>query len=232
MLTRRPTVRRYGFIYLSVATVLGSVCVTLPLVAIARLVFAWLALGFLQVATAYFACSPRLLGKRLDGTLAPWAMAIGLPVYCLNYGFRWGQRRFGGEPASTEVAPGLFVGRRPGPDELPEGTTTIVDLSAELSAHARVRAHPGYLCFPMLDDGFPEPGEIERIVVALQDVPGPMLIHCAAGHGRSATLAAAVGLARGQFRDLTHAETSMRRARPKIRFTTWQRERLEQWYRG
>lgn len=193
-------------------------------------VLGWAALGFVYVGMAYFRERPAMLGKRQDGRLALWVTALCLPVLVLNYAYWWIGRMRRAEAPSNEVAPGIHVGGLPGPYELPEDTRTIVDLTSEFYAHPEVRKHAGYRVFPILDDGFPPPREIEAIVTTLLDAPTPMLIHCAAGHGRSATLAAAVGIARGDFTDPDTAERTMQATRPRIRFKSTQRERLLRWY--
>jgi hypothetical protein len=194
------------------------------------LVFLIIALTVL--ALALLLERPELFGKRHTGTLAPWAVVVAFPIVLLNYAFWAIKTLVQGEAASHEVAPGIFVGRLPLPGELPPGTMTIVDVTSELIAHPQIRIHPGYRVYPMLDDGFVEPELLAQIVAELQERPGSVLIHCAAGHGRSAALAAALGIARGHFDDPDHAEARMREVRPRVRFTRQQRERLHAWHRS
>jgi hypothetical protein len=220
-------VTRYGSIFLALA--LGFAGLAVAVSGVPRFVLGWTSEGFLLICVAYFAERPGVFGKRPDGSVAWWALVLGLPVLLLEYLLLFSQR-FKAEAPHDEVAPEIFVGAFPSLETLPPGTETIVDLTSEFAARREVRRHPGYRCYPMLDDGFPAPGEIERIVSELVDREGPMLIHCAAGHGRSAALAGAIGLARGHFRDPRHAEASMRHRRPKIRFKSLQRERLEAWH--
>ncbi|MFO7565290.1 MAG: hypothetical protein R6X02_21790 [Enhygromyxa sp.] len=219
---------RYGLIFTTIALSFLAAAARVEGAAMGLLL--WFALGFGLIAAAYLLERPQLFGKRPNGTLAPWAVVIALPVVLLNYALWTCKTLLRGEPANHEVAPGIFVGRLPLPGDLPPGITTIVDLTSELIAHPRVRIHPGYRVYPMLDDGFVDPGELERIVAELVDLPGAMLIHCAAGHGRSATLAAALGIARGHFSDPAQAEAAMRRIRPRIRLRRQQRERLGAWF--
>jgi hypothetical protein len=219
---------RYALIFLTVA--LSVLALAMRLDGVARGLLIWTSLGFGLIAAAYLLERPELFGKRQTGTLAPWAVVLAFPVVLLNYAF-WAIKTLAlDEAANSEVAPGIFVGRLPLPGDLPPGIMTIVDVTSELIAHPQVRVSPGYRVYPMLDDGFAEPEEIERIIAELLELPGPMLIYCAAGHGRSATLAAALGIARGHFRDPEHAEAMMRKARPRIRFKRQQRERLHAWH--
>jgi protein-tyrosine phosphatase len=222
------TVTRYGLIFLMIS--LGFLAIASRCEGAAMGLLAWFSLGFSLLAAAYLLERPQLFGKRPNGTLAPWAVVVALPVVVLNYGLWTFKSLLREEPANHEVAPRIFVGRLPLPGDLPEGITAIVDVTSELIAHPQVRIHPGYRVYPMLDDGFVEAGELERIIAELVDLPGAILIHCAAGHGRSATLAAALGIARGHFADPEHAETAMRRVRPKIKLRRQQRERLAAWF--
>ena len=223
----RPLVTRYGLIFLSLAIVSGLGAAQLSGSALALL--AWMALGFVMVSVSYFTETPKLLGKRQNGTLAPLTVALCMPVMLLNHALWWLMRRTRAEDPHNEVAPDIHVGGLPRPEDLPEDTQTIVDLTFEFTAHPEIRRHLGYRSFPMLDDGFPDPAEVEQIVSSLVDRPGPMLIHCAAGHGRSATLAAAVAIARGHFESVDQAELEMKRARPRIHIQARQRARLNQW---
>lgn len=219
---------RYGLIFLTIA--LGVLAAALRCSGAALGLLSWLAFGFALIAASYLLERPQLLGKRPDGRIAAWAVVLALPVLLLNYGLWTFKTLLREEPASHEVAPGIFVGRLPLPGDLPPGVAVIVDLTSELIAHPQIRIHPGYRVYPMLDDGFVEPVELERILAELAELPGAMLIHCAAGHGRSATLAAALGIVRGHFADPEQAEAAMREARPKIHLRRRQREQLDAWY--
>lgn len=221
-------VTRYGLIFLAIA--LGCLAAARLCSGAAMGLLLWFSLGFSLLAAAYLLERPQLFGKRQNGTLAPWAVVIALPVVVLNYGLWTFKSLLREEPASHEIAPRIFVGRLPLPGDLPAGITVIVDVTSELIAHPQIRIHPGYRVYPMLDDGFVEPHELEWIVAELIELPGPMLIHCAAGHGRSATLAAAIAIARGHFVDPEQAVAEMQRVRPKIRLRRQQRERLHAWF--
>jgi protein-tyrosine phosphatase len=61
----------------------------------------------------------------------------------------------------------------------------------------------------------------------IADWPGAVYIHCAVGHGRSATVAAAVLLARGLAANPREAVALLRRSRPLVRLTRVQRCVLE-----
>lgn len=190
----------------------------------------WPAAGTAMVALAYAGEHPRLLGKRDDGRIAAWSWVLGLPIHAFS-ALIWRLQRAGGEAFANEVAPGIWVGRRPLPGDLrTHEFATIVDLTAEFAAVTAERDHPGYRCLPVLDGTLPETEALQAIVGPLVDAPDPILIHCAVGHGRSAGVAAALALARGLHGDPQRAIAAMQEARPRIRLREHQRERLERWF--
>jgi protein-tyrosine phosphatase len=129
------------------------------------------------------------------------------------------------EPVGNEVAPGVWVRRRPRRHELPAGIAIVVDLCAELPEAPGVAAGGRYLAIPTLDATAPAPGEIARAVDAVLAAPGAAFIHCAFGHGRSATVAAAVLVRRGDA-TLDGVERTLRAARPRIGLNAHQRRAL------
>lgn len=59
----------------------------------------------------------------------------------------------------------------------------------------------------------------------------PILVHCAHGHGRSATVLGAILLAEGLAASVEEAEGLMRAVRPRVGFNSRQRAGLEAWFR-
>lgn len=222
----------YGLVF----SLIGSLIAGLALFSASRgypelaALLAWTAFGFFFGALAYVRERPQMFGKGQDGRLGRVVTLLCLPGLALNLLRWWIERKLSSEPVTNEVAPGLHVGGLPAPADLPPGTRTIVDLTCEFYAHPRISEHPGYRNYPMLDDSFVEPNELEAIVQTLLTAPTPILVHCAAGHSRSASLAAALGIARGDFKDVEAAERAMQVARPRIRYTSVQRERLTRWW--
>jgi protein-tyrosine phosphatase len=101
------------------------------------------------------------------------------------------------EDCWNEVVPGVFVGRRPLANEVPEEVTLIVDLTSESAEVRAVRTGRRYLAFPMLDTGTACEDDFERLVRRVADWQEPVYIHCAQGHGRTGLVAAAVLVAKG-----------------------------------
>lgn len=199
------------------------------LVALALWLHAWILLwpAAVLVATAivYLIDAPRALGKRLDGTIAWWAWLAWAPLFGYMRLMHELARTLTDEPVANEVAPGVWVGRRPRRQELPAGVAIVVDLCAELPMAAGVSKDRAYLAIPTLDAMSPRPDEIARVVDAMIAANGPTFIHCAFGHGRSATVAAALLIRRGEA-TLDDVERKLQSQRPRIGLNAHQRRAL------
>src|SRR5262245_28082319 len=152
----------------AVVFALLAVCLAVLGVAVGGpgLVLLWPALSLALVAAAYARLGPRLFGKRPDGRLAWWAVLLLLPYLLLTWTLWHLHRLLSKEDPGNEVAPGVWVGRRPFVRELPPGVTLVVDLTAEFPAPRGLRAGREFVCLPTLDAM--APGEVRlREVVAL-----------------------------------------------------------------
>ena len=176
-------------------------------------VFGWIGLSTQAVAAAYAANEPRIFGKKRDGSVplvswimfGPYLIVARLIVALLP--------RLSRENDWDEIAPGLHLGRRAA--RLPEGTTTVVDLTAELH---RIPGEVEYLPIPTLDGAAPRIASVVELARYVQDHPS-VAIHCAAGHGRSAMVMGAVLVARGHASTAGEAESLMRAKRPGVRMS-------------
>lgn len=185
----------------------------------------WPAAVLAATAVVYAARAPRMLGKRRDGTLAWWGWLAWAPLFGYMRLMHELARTLTDEPVANEVASGIWVGRRPRPHELPDGVAIVVDLCAELTEPPAVVNGRAYLAIPTLDAMSPTPAEIVRAVDAVLAANGPAFIHCAFGHGRSATVAAAVLVRRGDA-TLDDVEQKLRARRPRIGLNAHQRAAL------
>jgi hypothetical protein len=185
----------------------------------------WPAAVLLAVAVLYLADAPRALGKRADGTLAWWAWLAWAPLLGYMRLLHELARSVTGESVADEVAAGVWVGRRPRAHELPPGIAIVVDLCAEMPEAPGVAAGRGYLALPTLDAMSPAPAQIARAVDAVLAAGGPAFIHCAFGHGRSATVAAALLVRRGEA-TLDDVEHKLRARRVRIGLNAHQRRAL------
>jgi hypothetical protein len=183
----------------------------------------WPAASVVIVGLGYVALGPGVFGKRRDGSLAPLPTALLLPYHVAAWlRLRWAAR--GGRRPFDEVAPGLFLGRRlVDAGELPAAVRLVVDLTAEFRATPGVRERCDYRALPTLDTSVPPYSDFAALVDEAAAHPGPIYVHCAAGYGRSAAVAAAILVARGLAADVESAERTLRAVRPNVRLHPGQR---------
>jgi protein-tyrosine phosphatase len=192
----------------------------------------WPGLSFAIVGLAYLAIGPRVFGKRTDGTMAWWAVLLLLPYLLLTW-FVWhAVRMISKEPCYNEVVPGLFVGRRPLAGELPPNVALVVDLTAEFPAVRSIKDERVYVAFPTLDASTADESAFRQLVERITQCSDPVYIHCAQGHGRTGTLAAAVLVARGYCANIDEAVSTLQRARPRLDLSRRQLEYLKRVCRG
>lgn len=185
----------------------------------------WPAAVLFAVPLVYLARAPRALGKRADGTIAWWGWLAWAPLFGYMRLLHELARSMTDEPVANQVAAGVWVGRRPRAHELPPGVAIVVDLCADLPEAPGVATGRTYLSIPTLDSTAPTPAQIARAVDAMLAAPGPAFIHCAFGHGRSATVAAALLVRRGDA-TLDDVEAKMQAIRPRIGLNAVQRAAL------
>ena len=186
--------------------------------------YALVAAGYLGLGGAW------MLGKRRDGTRHWWGYVLAGPFLLFMFAGRKVLNLVAHrEAAFDEVAPGVYVGRRLPVVDLPPGVDVVVDLTSEFAAPACVRTREGrYVCLPTLDGSAPSARDLRAVLDQLADAEGPLYVHCAAGHGRSAMLAATLLVRRGHAEDVDAAVALMQRARPGVRLMPAQRRRARQ----
>lgn len=191
-------------------------------------IIVWAGISFLLAGLAYCGLGVRVFGKRPDGTIALFAVLLLWPFLMLTWGLWHLQRILSREDCCNEVAPGLWLGRRAYETELPPDVDLIVDLTAEFPEPRDVIAGRTYWCLPTLDAVSPDAEAFRTLVEKVAAWTGPAYIHCALGHGRSATVMIAVLIAKGEAADLQEAESRVKQARPGSAIHPGQRRLLEQ----
>ena len=188
-------------------------------------VWLWPAIVVAAAWVVYVTSSPLAFGKRADGSIAPLAYVVWAPLFAYQWVVLVLGRRITNEPIASEVSPGLWVGRRPRARDLPPGTALVIDLCAEFPVAPGVRQTGTYLSIPTLDTRAPTPAQIRVAVDAALAASGPVFVHCAHGHGRSATVAAAVLVRRGMA-TLDDVEAQLKLQRSRIGLNVHQRAAL------
>jgi protein-tyrosine phosphatase len=215
---------KYTFIFLSIGTYL--MIISLKLGIVGWLIF-WFGINFMIVGAAYGWLGARVFGKRPDGKMAVWSIGLLMPYLFLTWLIWHLQRMSSQEKCCHEIAPGIWLGRRAFLQELPENISLIVDLTAELPELQNVISGKTYICLPTLDTLAPDKETFLEVIHKISTWQGNIYIHCALGHGRSATVAAATLLAKGLARNVHQAEESLKKVRPSIVLSKAQRQLLQ-----
>ncbi|SDJ10295.1 Dual specificity phosphatase, catalytic domain [Pseudomonas delhiensis] len=174
----------------------------------------WPGLALALVALIYLGFGAEGFQKGADGRLAlatRWLLAPYLLAARLNSRL-WTHRR----PRPDEVLPGLWIGRVPTDAELDATPCrAVLDLSAELQCAPAGRAHA---CLPLLDLVAPSVEQCRRAAGLIDDLlpRGPLLVCCALGYSRSATVVAAWLLLSGRAASPEAALALLRQARPQV----------------
>jgi protein-tyrosine phosphatase len=182
----------------------------------------WMALNWLWVGAAYLGLGPALLCKRSDGSIPLLVTGLLFPYLALTW-FSWRLRCLLDARGWVEVTPGLFLGRRVNAHELPPDISMVVDFTAEFVEPMSVRTLSRYRCLPTLDGCAPGEASFRALVDEVARESGRVYVHCAVGHGRSATFVVAVLLARGLEQSVDEAEAKLKRLRPGVRLRSSQR---------
>ena len=190
---------------------------------------AYVAISFLLLALAYAGAGPGLLLKQPSGRHAPWAWVLFGPYFLLNAVTFGLYRRFSREPATVEVAPGVFLGRRLARAECSTPMwRSVLDLAAEFAEARPLRALAGYRSLPVLDATPPSEEQLRSAAAWVAEAvrSGPVYIHCALGHGRSACVVIAYLLLSGQVKRAEEGERWLQSLRPGVRLNASQHARL------
>lgn len=204
------------FLLMSVAAVTAAEVRSEPLLRTGLLLAA---ISFLFVAVAYLRGWPWLLMKRPNGRRPWWAWVLLWPYFGLAWMSFWLVRQLHRRGASTEVAPGLWLSRRLGEREVRSSGipwVAVLDLAAELPRGAPPEL--AYLSLAVLDGTPPSVEQLNRAIrwINEQRARGPVLVHCAAGHGRSATVVLAWMVSSGEAEDVESGLANLRRLRPGV----------------
>ncbi len=183
------------------------------------LLMIWPGLAFTIVGLIYGVTNPDILGKQPSGQIKRWPLIFLFPYFALTWTVWKLQITFLSEPCCNEIMPGIWLGRRVYADELPSGITMVVDLTAEFNEPNAILAKSHYICLPTLDGTPPEVAPSAELLQTMDSHTGQIYVHCAAGHGRSASLVAALILKRGIAQTAAEAEATIKAKRPWVKLS-------------
>ncbi|MFH1723639.1 MAG: dual specificity protein phosphatase family protein [Elusimicrobiota bacterium] len=190
------------------------------------------AAALLGAGIGYAAKKPKIFLKRADGSFPWYGWAAFWPYFLINeislVGYRWLAK----EGFAAEILPGLFLGSRPLPFDAAYieqiKVRSVLDLTCELQETAFMRQAEAYRCIPVLDATAPTRAQLDEGVAWIRETlkRGPVYVHCAMGHGRSATFIAAHILTEKLAGDVEAAMEIIRGKRPGAKLNAEQHEFL------
>jgi hypothetical protein len=186
------------------------------------------AFSFGVVSAAYLFSAPGVFGKRFDGRRSLLGTLLVLP-YVLYVSAIWHVvRLLSLEPRTSVLSNDIVLSRRLLGHELPKNIVSVVDLTCEFTEPKDSWNIQSYTCYPMLDAGAATSNEIRELANEIAEMPKPVLIHCAQGHGRTGLVAAAVLLVSGKAQTTSEALAMIQAVRPGVQLNKTQRLVLEQ----
>jgi protein-tyrosine phosphatase len=201
-------------------------------VLLGKLAVVWAGLAALGIALGYVLNAPGFLLKTPAGRLPAASWLCFWPYHlATRVSLGWYRLR-AREAPFHEVVPGLFLGsslRRKDALELCRGgPLSVLDLTSEFSESEPLRGSGTYRCLPVLDHRAPSQEQLQQGVAFISEqLPhGRVFVHCAVGHGRSATCVAAFLLARGLANTPDEAIALLKSRRPGVRLNAAQRRAL------
>jgi protein phosphatase len=178
----------------------------------------WPAAGLGVVSGAYFGLGPGIF-RKADRRLPLSTRFVLAPVLLGQYlSLVYYRRRC---RAWDAVAPGVLIGRMLTREEaaaaVKQGVTAVLDLTAEFSEAAPLRA-TRYRNLPVLDLTAPTQDQLDEAAafVAEEAARGTVYVHCKIGYSRSAAVVGAYLLASRQASTAEEAVARLRAARPSI----------------
>jgi protein-tyrosine phosphatase len=187
----------------------------------------WYSIDFFLLSIAYQKDSVKIFGKRSDGKMSFFSIALLLPTLLFLWTIWHVRRSILKEQYSHEILPGIWLGGRAFANEIPDNISLIVDLTTEFIEPYDVIAQKTYICIPTLDASVPSDERFFEIVSTICTWQGNVYLHCALGRGRSATVAAGILLAKGIVDDVDRAKTLLQNIRPGVDFSVSQKQLLE-----
>ncbi|TWU62021.1 tyrosine-protein phosphatase [Crateriforma conspicua] len=216
---------KYGLLFSFLAIAIAGVAVRTGS-------WSWLllhpAFSFGLVGASYLLSKPEIFGKQPDGSRSTLALLLLLPYLAYVAIVWYVVRLVSRESKADALTDDLILSRRLLAKELPSEVASVVDLTCEFTEPIAKRPGVSYLCFPMLDGLGASSERLRTLAAEIIELPSPVLIHCAQGHGRTGLVAAAVLLVSGKARTAEEAIAMIQSVRPGVELNRMQRSLLEQ----
>jgi protein-tyrosine phosphatase len=151
---------------------------------------------------------------------------------------RYYYERVNGHAWFSQITPEMWLGGAPDYQRdyqfiLDQGITAVVNIRAEREDNTEFynRNNIEYISFKIPDVATPDPGTIEQAVIWMQQETSNgriVLVHCAKGRGRSATLAAAYLMA-DQGMTIDQSVDALEESRKLTKIESRHRQALASW---
>ena len=196
----------------------------------------YLSMSLVLVGIAYAFAKPEMLLKAATGQQRFPSLLLFFPYRVLSFLSLALYRIPSKEEAFTSLSDSLVLGRIPFQTDQEVlqalGIESVLDLTAEYAAAPFVR-DLRYRNLALLDGTAPSQSQLETAVSWIKESSrsGAVLVHCALGHGRSATVAAAYLASRNTGLASSEALRRIKLARPGIGLNRDQQKALEEFVR-
>lgn len=193
-----------------------------------RSLWLWVFVNTNLFCLAYGLNQPRLiLGKTRHGRINPLFFVANLPWLLFSWLVWWLQQKLLREPAAHHLGDsGWTIGAYPGRGYPPNRYDVVVDLTAEFPAARVVDA--AYVALPNLDAvALSHPPDVALLHQLGIGPHSRVFVHCAQGHGRSATWCATALTAMGRFDCTSQAHAWILSFRPQATLSYSQRKQLQ-----
>ncbi|HEX8834778.1 MAG TPA: dual specificity protein phosphatase family protein [Abditibacteriaceae bacterium] len=186
-----------------------------------RIMAASFAVAFSGVGLAYAFIGHRAFLKKLNGQLSFLSYVLYWPYHLLNWLSLRGFRRRGRENAFDKIDENVYLGCRLSNNDKGDieklGIKSVLDLTCEFSEIPALR-QLSYRCIPIPDTRAPSLELLKSGAewIHEESLAGPVYVHCALGHGRSAMFVAAYLLFSGKALTAQEALDKIKIIRPRI----------------
>lgn len=204
--TSDPKSRRIGLYYLAAAILILALGVHGLSITGYAIFWLWPATALALVALGYFGAGAEIFQKQTDGTVSLASRLLLWPYrFFARLNIRLWTRKL---PAHVELSDNVFLGRFPTTTEL-QAYSSVIDLAAEMVPPSHSVDWKSYGTIDLIKPA------AEKIRLASDAVEaarhhGPVLICCALGFQRSATVAAHWLINTGRVNNLHEAEELIR----------------------
>lgn len=179
-------------------------------------------IAFIGVSLAFWLEKPCIFLKKSTGSLYFISYLLFWPYFALNALALALFRIFSQENAIDYIIPDLYLGCQLGIIDykrfIAQNIKSTLDLTCEFQEISFIRNKTKYLCIPLIDTKAPTLNQLDKAVswIIAQLEEGPVFVHCALGHGRSATVVAAFLIKRGIVNNPKQAIEFIKTKRAKI----------------